>query len=547
MARSVEDLVPSDTPDEVKQRLMEEPRGRVPVFDPTLRIAVDIPRNGSPEHRLVVIGDSLSHGFQSGAVFNTDISYPAIIAYELGWLDQFRYPRYPGFGGLPLNLEFLLRDLEQNVGPPFELWDWRTYYRIHRFMDEVENYWERGPGQTAPDLASINHCLAVYGWDLRDALERTAASCEQAIERPSENAIAQLVENANYRAAMRVYPHWSDETRRMTLFDAAAALGGEHDISTDCGIETLVVFLGSNNALQAITKLEVDWSKDPDSNGRGGFQDLAAKNDYTVWQPKHFAEELKEVVAAVERIEARHVIWCTVPHVTIAPLARGGPGKVTEGSRYYSYYTRPWVSDDDFRSWRDLHITDRHARAVDCAIDMYNEKIQQVIENARRGANGAGPRDWYLLDIAGLLDRLAARRYITDRLARPPWWIEYPLPSTLAALDPSPDSQFLASDGRGGRASGGLFSIDGVHPTTVNYGIVAQEIINIMQQAGVEFRHPNGTPRTGPVTVDFDRLLRRDTLVRQPPQNLDSGLGALGWLDETFGWVARALNFSFGR
>ncbi len=71
-----------------------------------------------------------------------------------------------------------------------------------------------------------------------------------------------------------------------------------------------------------------------------------------MWQPAHFAAELKEVVAAVKQIKARHVIWCTVPHVTIAPIARGVANKVTEGSRYYSYYTRPWISDDDFRYWR---------------------------------------------------------------------------------------------------------------------------------------------------------------------------------------------------
>ena len=86
MTDSTDHLVPSDTPDEVKQRVVEPPR--VPVFDPTLGRIVTIEAKGVPPNRLVVIGDSLSHGFQSGAVFNTDISYPAIIAYELGWLDR---------------------------------------------------------------------------------------------------------------------------------------------------------------------------------------------------------------------------------------------------------------------------------------------------------------------------------------------------------------------------------------------------------------------------------------------------------------------------
>jgi hypothetical protein len=37
------------------------------------------------------------------------------------------------------------------------------------------------------------------------------------------------------------------------------------------------------------------------------------------------------------------------------------------------------------------------------------------------------------------------------------------------------------------RTPGGLFALDGVHPTTIAYGLVAQELINVMQVAGVQF------------------------------------------------------------
>ena len=81
----------------------------------------------------------------------------------------------------------------------------------------------------------------------------------------------------------------------------------------------------------------------------------------------------------------------------------------------------------------------------------------------------------------GILDRLASRRYIDDPTATPSWWTPYPLPPELARLQPTPDTRFLTADGNGGRATGGLFSLDGVHPTTVAYGIVAQELIAIME------------------------------------------------------------------
>ena len=534
MARSADRLVPADAPEEVQTRVRETQR--VPVFDPILGrpSTIEAEPKGTPRHRLVAIGDSLTHGFQSGAIFNTDLSYPAIIAKELGWFEDYRYPRYAGYGGLPLNVELLLRDLEQHFGSdvsasalPLAL------FRARQFMDDVEDYWERGPGRTAPQLSAYHHCLAVYGWDLGDALGKTAASCEELIKAPNDDALSQIVQNNGERAALRVYPHWSEPTRKMTLFEAAAELGKDHDDSTDCGVETLIVFLGANNALQAVTELRVSWSEDD-------FRDPEKKSDYTVWRPEHFKVELADVVKAVRAIKARHVIWCTVPHVTIAPIARGIGRKVAPGSRYFPYYCRPWVDDSRFTPTEDRHITGEEARAVDCAIDMYNDAIQRSVEEARDGADGA-ERDWYLLDIGGLLDRLASRRYITDPNAQPAWWTPYPLPPALKALDPVPDSRFLTSDGKGGRASGGLFSLDGVHPTTVTYGLIAQEMINVMRLAGVEFNHGRGAVRSDPITVDFDRLILRDSLIRQPPQNLTSNLDILGWADEALDWIKRTL------
>ncbi len=527
--------VPVGTPPEVRARILAG-WWRVPTTDSTLGVAVRRETRGEPPHRLVVLGDSLAHGFQSGAVFNTDLSFPAIIAHELGWLGHFRYPRYGGPGGLPLNLELLARDLERRHGPSLDLWELPlALFTVRSFMDRVEDYWERGPGTEVPQLSGVMDNLSVYGWDLRDALSRTARDLRAGIGRPRDDLVDQLVEDSSERAALRVYP--ADEAGNdLSLVDAASRLGRSHGAGTEAGIETLVVFLGANNVLQTVTRLRVVWSG-PD------FADPVAKSAYTVWRPPHFAAELAELVAAVREIRARHVIWCTVPHVTIPPIARGVGGKVATGSRYFPYYTRPWVRDEQFDARQDPHITGAQARAVDTAVDMYNEAIEQAVRAARLGSADEAPRDWRLLDTAGLLDRLASRRYIEDPNARPPWWTPYPLPHALASLRPVPDSRFLVGDRRGGRGGGGLFSLDGVHPTTVGYGILAQEVIRVMQDAGVEFRSRDGSPRPGIVDVDFARLVRRDTLVTHPPQNIADGLAVLGWADETLDWVRRALGF----
>ncbi len=523
-ARTPEEVVVTDSP-------------REPVSDPSLGIRVDVDREETPRHRLVAIGDSLTHGFQSGAIHNTDVSYPAIIAGELGWLKSFRYPSYFGFGGLPLNLEFLIRELEEQFGDRLDWWELSlALFRARHFMDRVEDWWERGPGAHVPDTRGINHNLGVYGWDLRDALEKTADVLEREIGEPQDHLLRQLVENANQRAALRVLRSATNKSgKALTPFGAAAQLGAEGTTESPGkgdGVETLIVFLGANNALPSMLRLEVVWSGE-------GYDDLREKRRFTVWRPSHFREELGRVATEVRKIRARHVIWGTVPHVTIAPITRGVGSKMSKGSRYFPYYTRPWIEAEDFDAKNDPHITGQEARAIDSAIDQYNEAITETVRDARKDG-----RDWFLFDVAGLLDRLAARRYIEDPLARPDWWRKYELPPELRALSPEPDSRFFAS-GPEGRTQGGLFSLDGVHPTTIGYGIVAQELINLMQQhAGVRFYLGDGrTERTGPVRVDFGRLISRDTLISDPPRSMTSDVSLIGWLDEVLDGVLDRMLF----
>jgi hypothetical protein len=507
-------------PEEVEERLGEPTRA--PAQEPTLGIEVQRPVREAPaRHRLVTVGDSLTHGFQSGAIFNTGLSYPALIARELGWYDEFRHPSYDGYGGLPLNIEYLLRELEGRFGDRL---DWHELgwaaLAIRSEMARIEDWWERDAEQ-AGRFATINHNLGIYGWDLFDARTRTAESCNEDIDEPTDALFKQVVSNANERAALRVLAPGPPGQEKRTPLQSAAALGD------DGGIETLIVMLGANNALPTVVSLKVAWSQDE------GYRDPKRKGEYTVWQPHHFRAELDEVAAEVRQIDADHVIWCTVPHVTIAPVARGIGDKLEPGSRYFPHYARPWV--ESFDPGRHTHITGDEARAVDAAIDLYNEAIEALVAQGRRDG-----RDWRLLDLAGLLDRLAVRRYIADPSARPDWWTPYPLPAALQALSPVPDSRFFAS-GPKGRSAGGLFSLDGVHPTTIAYGLMAQELIRIMEGAGVVFRSPAGDERRRPVTIDFEELIRLDSLISDPPRSLSPNLSLIERVDSGYGWLRRML------
>lgn len=510
---------------------------RRPETDATLGIRIkQTTYVGLPRHRLVAIGDSLTHGFQSGAIFNTKLSWPMLVAYELGCDASFRYPRYNAVGGLPLNIENVVRKLERRFGSKLNWWEIPlATFELRDLMDQIEDYWERGPGAAPPSNTGIMHNLAVYGWDLRDVLSRTPKTLKDSIIKPKDDVFKQIVENANARAALRVYTGLNEDD---TVIDAACKLGNERvgkadgSPSAEPGIETLVVFLGANNALGAVTSLKIKWSDD-------GYDDLNAKGAFNVWRPSHFINELKKLVEKVKTIQARHVIFTTVPHVTVAPIARGIGVKVRPGSRYYPYYTRPWIDETRFNSREDPNLTENQARAIDSAIDQYNDAIAEAVRISRKEG-----RDWLLLDVAGLLDQLASRRYITDLQARPSWWTPYELPPELSRLSPKPDSRFFRS-GPDGRTEGGLFSLDGVHPTTIGYGIIAQEFIRVMQQAGVRFFSGDGvTERTGPIRIDFERLLTLDSLMSSPPISLSSDLSLIGWLDETADVFGRLNPFS---
>lgn len=525
-------------------------KARKPYTDPTLGVNPNLSREinqklGNPRHRLVTIGDSLTQGFQSGAIFNTDISYPRMIAWEMGWDQYFRYPTYKGYGGLPLNLEWMIRNLEQKFGDTIDIWEINAAFEISQLMDNVENYWERGAGNDLAESSKlarqrqqrrgINHNLAVYGWGIQDIHRKNADTCEKVIQTDTVNNdwLFPMVQDANERAALRVLDSArNDNGQALTPLQAAAALGKEgtwEDSAGDGdGIETLIIFIGANNVLGSIFELDVKWST----------KVYEQKDKFTVWDPDHFKKELDEVVKQVRQIRARHVIIATVPHVTIAPIARGVANKVRPGSRYFPYYTKPWISDNDFNAKDNPNITEQEARAIDSAIDQYNYDIAKAVEASRQDG-----LDWYIFDVAGLLDRLAARRYFHDVQARPDWWNPYELPAELQALSPVPDARFFRSDSSG-RTCGGLFSLDGMHPTTIGYAILAQEFINIMQHhAGVKFFYGDGkTERTQPVRVDFRHWIALDTLVSHPPKSLTKGLETIGWIDEKYNYFKRLLS-----
>ena len=74
---------------------------------------------------------------------------------------------------------------------------------------------------------------------------------------------------------------------------------------------------------------------------------------------------------------------------------------------------------------------------------------------------------------------------------------------------------------------------------------MAQELIKIMQLAGVKFYDNKGQQRAEPITIDFNNLIAIDTLISQPPHNISSILNLIGWFDSKLNLMNGLLNSNF--
>jgi hypothetical protein len=436
--------------------------------------------------RLVAIGDSLVQGAKSLAVAETDLAFPAIVARCLG-AAGFEAPDFSGEGGLPFNLERLARRLEQEHGPHLRGIEWLgAAAHVARAVDAVEDYWERGAG-ARPAADVLYHNLGVWSFQVCDATATTPAACDAGIGRDRDEWI-EPPSHGRLRIARRVLnPARLAARQGDTQVEVARKIAAR-----DGGIDHLVALIGANNCLRAVWDLEIRETG-PASPGPG--------TAFTLWSEAAFAEEYRGFAGAVAGIGASHVYVGTVPHVSGLPLSRGlmaGGGPLPPGRVHFDFYTRAWIAEGRFDPRRDPHLTGAEMARLDARIDAYNAVIRT--EAAARG--------FEVVDIAALIDALDWHRHHGAPA--------FALPPPIADLD----NRFFEIDEAGARRQGGLVSLDGMHPTTCGYGLVAQEFVNAIR------------PHEPAIAdVDFDELRAADTLVSDPPRVLHDVHGMLASLE----------------
>src|SRR6186713_338679 len=158
------------------------------------------------KRRLVTIGDSMTQGFQHLAIRRAEWSYPAIVARVLG--AQLKHADFHGGndeGGPLLDLEQLCRSLSESFKEKLDFWEVPgAAIAIRGFMSRIEEYWERGPGTQPSGVDVLHDNLAVWGFEVLDALTLSDGVCSRNMRPPEDDALAQVPEFGMYRTAQRV-------------------------------------------------------------------------------------------------------------------------------------------------------------------------------------------------------------------------------------------------------------------------------------------------------------------------------------------------------
>ena len=452
--------------------------------------------------KLVTIGDSLTQGFSSLAITYCDLSYPAIIADCMNLdSDSFRIPDFRGKGGMPFNVEYLARKLEKEYHSNIKNFEWfGAIYDLFDLMDEVEDYWERGKG-SKPSSDILYHNLAIWGYEVGDAYNISAKKAYNKFRKKDtgDNWFALPSEPRMRTAYKTLNPAHNDNRVEDTQVSIAKKIK-----KNDGELENLIIFLGANNCLGTVTRLKINWT---DKTPPGPF------NSCTLWTPEAFIKEFDTLAEQIHSIGAKHVYFCTIPHITIPPFTRGimkNKGRLPLDEKYYDYYAHFYVKDKQFDPDKNRCLKKEQAITIDNHIDIYNEHIRNV----------ASKNSWHIIDFCQTLDNLAVRRNHGT--------MKYDLPVELKDLS----TRFFEINPNGTIKNGGIFSLDGIHPTTCGYAIMAHEATKVIKKVNSDLEINN---------VDFKKYRALDMLVSRPPRTLDDIFGMLSFLETKFLLFSRFL------
>lgn len=450
------------------------------------------------KHKLVAIGDSMAQGFKNGGVYRTDLSFPAMLARSFDPPIEFETPSFTAQTGIPINMEMLVRGLSEEFGDEIT-WDQYIGAGAYLFktLRRIKTYWSGKKKPLNVEREIPFHNLAVWGIANSDTWLLSDAYCKEMIKNhpPEYSVFSVLPDNAMYTTARMVLnPTLGSEFESFSMIDNVKWL------QKNGGVENLISCVGHNNIVGAITNLEIIYSEEDDLNAPHG------KRKCTVFRPEHFEKETRTLYQKISEIDVERVFVPTIPYVTIPPAIRGvnEDGSTPDGL-YFDYYARFWIWDEDFDPEKHPHLTKNDAITLDQHIDEYNAIIKSL----------AGEFGYHVVPIAKYVSAAARRRLGAENVRAFP-------PEFVQALKKNPKTSYLVEEFDNIRIStdymrlcddsdkierGGIFSLDGLHPSTIGYGLIANIYQEVMEKHGVNFGKP----------FDWDFVIENETLVTDPP------------------------------
>ncbi len=479
--------------------------------------------------KLFTIGDSISQGFMSGAAAKTHQSYSTLLAKKLN-CQGYNYPEWDK-GGLPLDLETVFRRLERrldtDISGPFE---WlKAVNIINTYLDEIEDYYERGNGCLNKSVGvNAYHNVSVRGFDVSNSWQLTPEICKKKVDvsEDGKDNFFGVVNEALHRTAYKVLESGTvDNENRSQL----GWLEYHHQKE---GVENVILWLGANNALGTVTNLQIKQTSSDGTAFCNGPENVSYEKrlneGWNLWHPEDFRVEYQFMMDKLIDIMERNprktdykVFIGTIPLVTICPLIKAvesygrtdievvewivdeknpapmGIEDIVEGKKavvsYGKYY--PYFLFEDTFDITLRHLNQRDVIHIDNCIRSYNRIIQEIVAEANKKIE---KKRFYLVDVATALNKMALKRNHNDPTYKFPNYFEFCYPRV--------DSRYYGVTRDKIIKAGGLFSLDGVHPTAIGQGLLAYEFLKTMKKAGAYKGNPETDINWKEEVFDLDTL-----------------------------------------
>jgi hypothetical protein len=459
--------------------------------------------------KLFTIGDSISQGFMSAGAAKPQLSYSTLLAKALGE-PAYAYLTWQEKYHLKVDLELILRTLEAKFDTNIRGLEWPFALKvINNVLDEAEEYYEQGEGRLGNPVGPMEsfHSVAIEGMDVADSWMVTPNLCRKVVEDPNNKAarsdnVYGSASDSFYRNAYRVLnPRGKATDEKYGEYSALSWL--DHHAKNE-GIDNTIVWLGANNALGTVVRLKINQTL-----GDGSIlkKPRHERQKYNLWHPHDFELEYKELLRRVDasmrnnRQKDWQVFVGTVPYVTIAPLAKGmgelRPVEDHAGLKglYYQYYSYfPLSLETAVKSGTYLNFRD--ALHIDRTILEFNLIIKREVKALNQKH---GRECYHIVDLGEVLSKMAWKR----NKGQP----TYEYPEELRFAYPPLDTKYYDVRRDGTIEGGGIFSLDGIHPTASAHGIIAWEFMKVMQAAGTMSKT---------AALDWKAILASDLLRSKP-------------------------------